>query len=105
MTGVPDAVAISKPVCDELLTLLFTPNLDVIVPDTGLIKEIPKLAFPPDIFVDVFTFPELDVLTFAFCATVTVFIGSTYNFETASSTETKSFKFVSYFSAIDIFFF
>ena len=56
--GVPEDVAISSPVCEELLILLDAANLDVIIPDTGLISDIPKLTFLLDIFADVFTFPD-----------------------------------------------
>ena len=56
--GVPVDVAISNPVCDDLLILLPTPNLEVIVPETGLIKAIPKLAFAEDVVPAVLTDPE-----------------------------------------------
>ena len=50
------------------------------------------------------TLPEALALepAFAFLATVTVFTGSTYNFETTSSVEVKVFKSISYFSEIEI---
>ena len=63
-TGVPVDVAISNPVCAELLILLLAPNLEDIIPDTGLAKDIPKLTFPPAIVVAVFTLPTLVVLVF-----------------------------------------
>lgn len=45
----------SNPVCVETLIELLAPNLDVIIPDIGFIKLIPKFAFPPDVFNAVFT--------------------------------------------------
>ena len=100
---VPDGAAISKPVCDDLLILLPAPNLEVIVPETGLISEIPKFAFPPDVVSFVLTVPvALYILLEDFFATFTTFGFSTYNLETASSVETNGFNSVSYFSTIDI---
>ena len=52
------ALAISNPVCEETLILLLTPNLDVIVPETGLINDIPKFTFPPEVVSAVLTLPE-----------------------------------------------
>ena len=53
----PVGADISKPVCAELLILLLAPNLEVMVPEIGLINEIPNDAFPPDVVVFVFTYP------------------------------------------------
>ena len=103
--GVPFDVAISRPVCAELLIELDTPNLDVIMPETGLIKDIPKFAFPPDVLVEVFTFPVdlyfVLVLFEPLAVTTCFFGGSAYNFAIASSVVVKSFVSVSYFSTID----
>ena len=94
--GVPEAVAMSNPVCEETLILLDAANLDVIVPDTGLIKLMPISAFFEEILVEVFTVPVV------FLATLTIFTGSTYNLEIASCDVTKSLTSVSYFSTIVI---
>ena len=104
----PVDVAISNPVCDDLLILLPTPNLEVIVPETGLIKAIPKLAFAEDVVPAVLTDPEavyFDVpVDFVLVLAIAVLCaGCTYNFDIASSVETKSFNSTSYFSTIDIF--
>ena len=53
--GVPLGAAMSSPVCELTRILLFAPNLDVIVPDTGLAKLIPNEIFLPEIFEDVVT--------------------------------------------------
>lgn len=55
--GVPSGAAISNPVCEDLLILLPTPNLDEIVPDTGFISDIPKLGLPPAVVKFVLTEP------------------------------------------------
>lgn len=55
--GVPVWADMSNPVCVETLIELLAPNLDVIIPDIGFIKLIPKFAFPPDVFNAVFTWP------------------------------------------------
>ena len=101
--GVPAEFAMSNPVCDDLLIALPAPNLDVIVPDTGLIKDIPKLAFPDDVVNCVFTLP-LDAYLFdvVFFFATTTFGFSTYNFDIASSWASYSFFSTSYFSTIDI---
>ena len=74
---VPLGAAISNPVWSLTLILLFAPNLDVIEPDIGLIKFIPKFTFWYDIFDEVFTFPV--VLTVLFFATWTGSSFFTYN--------------------------
>ena len=101
LIGVPFGADISKPVCAELLILLLAPNLEVIVPEIGLINEIPSDVFPLEVVVLVFTYPA-EALEEVFCATFTSFFFSTYNLDTTSSTETKSFIPVSYFSNIEI---
>ena len=87
----------SKPVCDDLLILLLTPNLDVIVPDIGLISAIPMLAFPLDVVKFVFTLPFAPYFAVPFFATDTTFAGSIYSFDIASYVVTKSAIFCSYF--------
>ncbi len=67
-------------------------------PDTGLIKEIPILAFPFDVVNDVLTLPVVSSF-----ATLTVLIGSAYSFDTASSEVINSCMLSSYFSIIAIF--
>ena len=47
----------SNPVCEDLLMLLPAPNLEVIIPETGLTSDIPKLALAVDVVNDVFTLP------------------------------------------------
>ena len=54
---VPVDAAMSNPVCLLTLLLLTWPNLDVIVPEIGLIKLKFNATFLFEIFVDVFTFP------------------------------------------------
>ena len=89
---------------DDLI-LLLAPNLEDIIPDTGLIKDIPKLAVPPEVFNEVLTVPDEAYLVedvFLFFATTTGLGFSTYSFDIASSEDTKSFISVSYFSIIDM---
>ena len=100
LIAVPVGADISNPVCAELLILLLTPNLEVIVPEIGLISEIPNDALPPEVVVCVFTYP--DAFEEVFWATLTAFFFSTSYLETTSSTETISFIPVSYFSKIEI---
>ena len=71
--------------------------------EIGLDKDIPKSIFLLDKFLEVLTFPPVDEYVFVVVdlATVIVFIGSLYNFETASSLVIKSFNSVSNFSTID----
>ena len=104
--GVPVDVAMSSPVCADLLIALPAPNLDVIIPDTGFINDIPMLALAVDVVPAVFTLPELAyfvvVCVFAFATVTAFFAGSTYSFDIASSDVTKSCMSVSYFSTIEI---
>lgn len=73
---VPVDAAISSPVCVELLTLLDSPNLDVIVPLTGL-----QLISTP------FTVPKTGFVFISFSASTSAFaISSTA--KTASSVPT-----------------
>ena len=77
--GVPDDAAISSPVCVLLLILLLAPNLDVIVPETGLAKAIPNETFCPDVFKDVLTEPvdlTLEVLDVFFATLVLTAFGA-----------------------------
>jgi len=56
-------IAISNPVCAELLILLLAPNLEDIIPDTGFTNETPKLTLVLEIFVAVFTVPDRSFAT------------------------------------------
>ena len=99
LTGVPIGAPISNPVWLLTLILLLAPNLDVIVPEIGLIKFKLNGAFWYDIFVEVFTFP---ITTFLSCFTgsgTTTF--SWYKAATVDSTSAKYFTYVSYISIID----
>ena len=84
--------------------LLFSPYLDVNLPDTGCAKFIPRLGAELEMFVDVLIFSLLLVVTVE--ATVVVFLtsASLYKLATACSVEVKSLNFVSYFCSIEILF-
>ena len=86
LIGVPVDVAISNPLCPEELL----PNLVVITPETGLIRDTPRFTLASDI-PD--TLPEYAVATY-------VTFGASYNLDTLFSTDVKSFVLVSYFSTI-----
>jgi len=98
VTSVPYDAAISNPVCAELLILLLSPNLDVIIPETGLDNVIPKATFVLEIVVFVFTVPSFTVEALFFI--VDFEVGAVYKLATASSTLLITFSSVSYFSAI-----
>ena len=90
----------SNPVWDDLLILLLAPNLDEIVPDIGLIREIPMLALPEEVFNDVLTLPVAPYFFVPFLATVITLAGSIYSLAIASSLVISSPLFCSYFSII-----
>ena len=87
----------SSPLCPLLRILSLLPNLEVIVPEIGLIKLIPRLTFLLDVPE---TFPEETDATYV----VFGFGTSSYSFETHLSTAVNSFVCVSYFSTIPISF-
>ena len=72
------------------------------VPDMGLIKESPMLAFPFEVVKDVLTLPVFSVFA-TFVSLTGVLDGSWYNFSTASSAFAISSNSSSYFSIIEIF--
>ena len=92
----PEGADISSPLWPDGLVLPLLPKRQVIIPDIGFIKLMPRFTFLVDAPVTLPEEIEAIYVTFGF--------GASYNFDTHFSTEVNFLVSVSYFSTIPISF-